>query len=191
MIPFILHDINNHGLWLVNKERYEKLMIQLAEQGITEYEIFPAVFIHKMPTHYCINKAHKAIIQTAKERGLKECLVFEDDILFTGKGAFDYYIKNKPGDYDIYLGGYYLGVPANDNTIIEFTAMHCYMVHERFYDTFLSVADDEHIDGALSGKGRYVVCDPIVAVQKNGYSYNSKQDCKFEKLIENRRVYEG
>jgi hypothetical protein len=190
MTVFILHDVNNHGRVAVNKFRYDNLMIQLSEQNITDYELFPAIFLHNQPTHFSINASHKAIIRTAKERGLKQCLVFEDDILFTSKGAFDYYIKSIPDDYDIYLGGYYLGVPNGDNTIKEFTAMHCYMVHERFYDTFLSVEDNNHIDAALSGKGKYVICEPIVAVQQNGYSYNSKQYCNFEKMIEHRLVYE-
>jgi hypothetical protein len=72
-----------------------------------------------------------------------------------------------------------------------FTGMTLYIVHERFYDTFLSVNPKEHIDHALAGLGRYIVCHPFVATQHNGLSGNTGRIEQYEDLTRNRQFYFG
>ena len=157
-------------------------------QGITDYEIWKAA--RESTIIKGINLAHKHIVRWAKENNEDAVLIFEDDIKFTDKYAFDYYMSRIPESYDIYLGGYFLGYEQNGR-LKEFTALHCYMVHSRFYDTFLSTKDEIHLDQALSGLGEYIACDPIVAIQHNGWSSNTRQHCNFDKLFENRILFKS
>lgn len=169
-------------------QRYATLMQELEAQGINDYEIWAAV--RESTVIKGINLAHKQIVRSAKENNEQAVLIFEDDIKFTDNGAFNYYISNIPKSYDIYLGGYFLGIET-DGKLKEFTALHCYMVHERFYDTFLNTKDSIHLDQALSGLGEFIPCNPIVAIQHNGWSFNSRQHCNFDKLFENRILFKN
>lgn len=169
-------------------ERIEPLMKQLSEQGINHFRLWDG--IHARTVVEGVNLAHKQIIQNAKDYGLEKVLVFEDDIEFFGKGAFDYYLKHEPDEYDIYLGGIYLGKIVN-GVAMYFTAMHCYMVHSRFYNTFLSVPNDMHIDHALAGLGLYVVCDPFICRQSNGHSSNTGKYENYDILFNNRNIYKN
>lgn len=180
VIPNIIHC--SHHL-----ERKKKLLKELATQGIESYNIWEGVYGKKSMVAN-INAAHKQIIQWAKDNGETKVLIFEDDIKFCDEGAFQYYLDNEPDDYDIYLGGIYLG-QIKDRIVKQFTALHCYMVHERFYDTFLNAPDDRHIDHALTGAGKYVVCDPMIAVQYDGWSDNSQKYCNYQIILESKNLY--
>lgn len=169
------------------QQRLGNLMKELNEQGITNYEFWDGV--HDVRSTYAgINKAHKQIVKAAKNNNLDKVLIFENDIKFTDKGAFDYYISNEPEDYDIYLGSIFLGQIRN-GIAERFTALTCYIVHSRFYDTFLSVPDDMHLDHALAGLGKYVVCEPFICTQYNGWSYNSQKHCNYDIIFENKKLY--
>lgn len=168
-------------------KRKEILLKELESQNITNYQLWDAV--HDVNSVEAgINKAHKQIVKWAKEEGLKEVYIFEDDIKFLGKGAWQYYLKNKPKKFDLYLGGIYLGKIENGITE-KFTALHCYCVHEKFYDIFLNTDSDVHLDGALQGLGKYYVCEPFICIQHNGYSQNSKRYENFDSLWGNRKLY--
>ena len=170
-----------------NIKRREVLLRELESQGIDNYELWGSIHDSKS-VQAGINKAHKQIVQWAKEERLKEVIIFEDDIKFLGQGAFEYYLRHKPKDYDLYLGGIYLGKIVND-IVEKFTALHCYMVHERFYDTFLNTDSNNHLDGELAGLGKYYVCDPFIAIQHNGWSSNSKRYENFDSLFTHRNLF--
>jgi hypothetical protein len=180
LIPNIIHNKDRH-------DRRDTLLAELKYQGIEEFRVWDAIY-DRRGAHIGINKAHKQIVEYAKQEGLPEVLIFEDDIRFCGKGAFDYYIANKPEDFDIYLGGIYFGKIDDNNQVERFAALHCYIVNSKFYDTFLRVSGEEHLDGALTGLGKYIVCNPFAAVQYNGYSENNKHYCNFDSLLENRNL---
>lgn len=167
-------------------DRMKVLEHELKTQGIEQYHIWDIV--HANSITGSINRSHKQIVQWAKDEGLEKVLIFEDDIKFTDEGAFSYYLSNEPSEYDIYLGGIYLGKIEN-GIAKEFTAMHCYIVHNRFYDTFLSTDKDKHIDHSLRGIGIYKVCNPMVAIQHNGFSDNSKRHENFEILTGNKNLF--
>lgn len=171
-------------------DRMPKLLKEFKEQGITDYHLWEGVYNQKS-AQANINLAHKQIIEWAKYEKLQKVLVFEDDIQFCGTGAFDYYLQNEPSDYDIYLGGIYLGIIGENNHVKAFTGMHCYIVHERFYDTFLNTPKDIHIDHSLKDMGEYIVCDPFIAIQHNGWSDNSQRHCNYDHFFDNRKLYKN
>lgn len=137
-----------------------------------------------------INLSHRLRVMDAKKRGLPECWIGEDDMKFFGPGAFDYFVRHKPDDFDLYLSGTFHGVIRLDHTIGDFSGMTLYVVHSRFYDTFLSVNPNDNIDRALRHKGRYVVCDPIVTTQYGGFSDHQKKDIvNYDRHFRGRNLY--
>lgn len=169
------------------KDRYELLMKEFETQGITDYKLFPAI---KAPTTIQgISRAHKQIVYYAKEKGMKKILIGEDDVKFTCDQSFDYFLENEPADYDIYNSGIYFGIIHPDNTTNHFASLHCYIIHEKFYDIFLSTDETKNIDKALKGKGRFVICNPFAAIQHTTFSDNKNKVVNYSKFLNGRKLY--
>jgi hypothetical protein len=178
LIPQILHDTR-----LVH--RIEPLMQELRRQKIYVYSFWHPVE-DKDSVVRSINKSHKQIIEWAKETGKKEVLIFEDDIHFPSEKGFEYFIQNKPEDYDIYLACTYTP-PISNNLICGF---HCYIVHERFYDKYLSVPIEAHVDVAMNDLGgKYVFCYPFPALQRKGFSANNKSESDYNVVLKQGDIY--
>lgn len=177
------------------EDRYAKLMYELYEQGISSYKIWDGIK-HRFP-FVGIKKAHQNIVREAQLQGLPFVVIAEDDIMFLGKGAYDYYIAHMPPleTFDLYLGGYMLQGELNpDNTVKDgyFTGLTLYTVSAKFYDTFLSIKETGNIDALLRGLGRYVVCDPMIVSQHGGYSNNSERIVfSYAKCLEGRNIWKG
>lgn len=169
-------------------DRWQLLQRQIREQNIKDYRLWEGITDNKMPFRG-ISRAHKQIIEFAKNENHAEILIAEDDICFTDVGAFDFFLKNKPPDYDIYLGGIYSGFIEDDNSVDDFSGLTLYIVKQKFYDTFLSVSDEKNIDRALKGLGKFIVCNPLVVMQHNGFSDNKKIYCNYFTLIKNRSFF--
>lgn len=167
-------------------KRLEILMKELKEQEITDYRLWEG--IHAKTVEKGINLAHKQIVRYAKENELDKVLIFEDDIQFTDRGAFKYFIDHEPLDYDLYLGGIFLGT-IRDNVVKSFTAPTCYMVHKEFYEKYLATDNDSHIDHALSGIGKYIVCEPFICRQHNGISGNTGKYENYDFIFETRKMF--
>lgn len=180
MVPQIIH--GGHS------PRIPILLNELQQQDINEFNIVEGVH-DKHSVVRAINLSHKKVVQQALDEGLETCAIFEDDIKFTDIGAWDFYLSQMPKEFDLYLGGIYLGDIAEDNTIKAFTALHCYIIHSRFYATFLSTPDNIHIDRSLDNLGKYVVCNPFVAVQFSGYSANTGKEETYDNLYLNRTFF--
>lgn len=119
--------------------------------------------------------SHKKIITWAKINNLPEVCIAEDDVLFTSLKSWSYFLENKPTDYDLYLGGIYSGISFPDNTVYSFAGLHLYFCHSRFYDKMLSVPHIRNIDQGMAGMGKFVLCNPFVAKQRNGFSFHRKK----------------
>ena len=169
-------------------ERLPRLLNELETQEITDYELWDGVF-DTTSVKKGINAAHKQIVEYAKLKGWDEVLIMEDDIRFCGVGAFNYYLEKKPKEFDIYLGGVYLGEIDAENKVKSFSGLHCYIVHSRFYDKFLSVPDDEHLDRILANMGEYYVSNPFTSIQYNGKSSQTKQEENYDNLLNDRILY--
>lgn len=170
-------------------ERLPNLKKELDEQGITDYDFWPGIFLPSIKAS--INAAHKQIVEYAKLAEWEEVCIAEDDLKFSSKGAWDYFLKQKPNDFDLYLGGIFLGQPDENGVVRSFTGMTCYVVARRFYDTFLTVPDDDHIDRLMDGLGRYIVCDPFVVTQYDGRSGNTGKEESYGHLQMGRNFYKG
>ena len=184
MLTCIIHDENN-------TIRHELLMEELQRQGMTDYIIFPS--IHDVRSvKRGINRAHKQVVEYAQLLGVKEVCVLEDDFLGTHPNSWNYFLSKKPEDFDLYLGGIYAGIISEDNTVRDYCGGHCTIVHERFYDTYLSVPEDAHIDQAMSGLGKFVVCNPFAFIQhENLKSSNTGKIEVYRHLLQGRQLYKG
>lgn len=176
-------------------DRMENLVKELSEQGITDYTIIEG-FVDLVAVFRGINLSHKTIVRLAQEQGLKSVTIAEDDIVFLGKGAWQYYLDNMPEDFDLYLGMIYEGKIGEDNRVMPdpytFSGLTLYTVHERFYDKFLSIKDMDHIDkllGQLAGEYKFYVCPEFMCKQMNGYSDQKKRDCEYDHYLKGRKLY--
>jgi hypothetical protein len=160
---------------------------EIKEQNIVDYKIWPGIINEN--TRKAIAQAHKQIVLWATGQNKPSVIIAEDDIKFTSKGAFDFFLANEPNDYDIYLGGIFHGKVNNDNTVLDFAGTHLYIIKQHFYSTFLSLPENLDFDRELAHKGRYVVCNPFVAIQHNGYSDNKKRHQEYQMYLKNRAFY--
>ena len=83
--------------------RLDPLIEQCEKYGIT-YKVWPAI-IDKKTVLQNITASHKMIVQWAKNNGLKEVCIAEDDLEFTCDDAWRYYLECKPEKFDVYIGG--------------------------------------------------------------------------------------
>lgn len=129
-----------------------------------------------------INLSHKQIVKYAKDNGLPEICIMEEDVWFMAPGAWQYFLRNKPADYDLYLAGAYALNPLAKKRLEEqhgpveihnFAGLHCYMISERYYDRFLSIPEWKHIDDQ-PGMGVFYVLFPFAALQHPGWSSTSR-----------------
>ena len=169
-------------------DRQELMKKELVEQDITDYTIWDGI-INPNIIAKGISQAHKQIIKYAKDKELEEVLVAEDDFKFTDKGAFKYFLENKPSDYDIYLSSIYFGEITDGNIVEDFSGLTFYIIHKRFFDTFLSMTEHDNLDRSLRKKGKYIVCNPFTVIQQNGFSDNKKEYCDYSNYLKNRKLY--
>ena len=156
------------------RDRLAQVLSELENEGINDYVFWEGFHDSEKPVRG-IAKAHQQIVRWAMESGLPEVLIAEDDVKFSGKDAFTHYLNNEPEDYDLYLGGISYGKLKLDNSVDDFAGTHFYKIRRRFYQTFLSLSGEKDIDRALAGKGKFIVCNPMIAIQSDGFSDNTLQ----------------
>ena len=138
-----------------------------------------------------INKSHKQIVAFAKKQNLPEILIGEDDLCFPATDGYQYFIKNKPQYYDLYIAGSYLPIEHNPyphaTSVVGF---HLYFVHSRYYDRYLSLPDDGHIDQLQDGSTCEIkVCYPFAAIQRPGWSSNNRAAVNYNNQLKAEDVY--
>ncbi len=170
-------------------EDIERLIWEFSAQGLHErdYEFWPAT-VNKDSVVSSINASHKKIVRWAKEINLPFVVIGEQDLHFTGLGAWDYFIKSVPETYDLFLACTYI-VPISNNKICGF---HLYIVNSKYYDTFLSVPDNVHIDTYQDEmKGDFKFCYPFPAIQRAGWSFNNKAIVDYNKVLRPEDIWNG
>lgn len=182
MVTHVIHD-------LLRKDRYELLQKEIAEQNL-EVRMWDAIKSTKPKMG--ISLAHKQIVRWAKENNESEIIIMEDDCHWVAKGAFDYFISKKPKDYDIYLSSIMWGRIDGDNTVPDYAGNQCYIIHQRFYDTFLEADRNKDIDRAIARKGRFIVCQPFATQQHETVSDNRRKIIhRNAKIYFNRTFFNG
>lgn len=173
-------------------DKYGKLLEELIRQEITDYKLWDAIVLPDVVKS--INYSHKAIVLNAKKTGLKEVCIFEDDCYFPNEKGWQYFLKNKPHDFDVYIGGSYLLDNRYDWVeplvkVDSWVGNHCIIISEKYYDTFLSLPENEHIDTANTGKGDFYICYPFAALQRRGYSSNNKAIVDYNLMLNDKNIY--
>ena len=165
-------------------ERYAPLINELLRQGIADYKFWNPIYHKDVVTS--INLSHKQIVLWAKLVGLKEVCIAEDDLMFTHPTSWVYFLDQKPKEYELYLACSYGGL-SEKQTI----GFHLYCVHECFYDKFLSVPDNVHIDTAMwpLGKEKFHFCYPFPALQRAGFSSNNKAFADYNTVLKEEDIY--
>lgn len=171
-------------------DRYQKVLNQLEKQGIKEYVFWDGFRDTEKPSQG-IAKAHQRIVAWASKQGLPKVLIVEDDIMFTAKGALTHFLKSEPKDYDLYLGGISYGKLKEDNSVSDFAGTHLYIIKKKFYETFLSLSGELDIDRDMEGRGKFIVCNPMVAIQTDGFSDNKKEYRDNSLYFKNRELWMG
>jgi len=164
---------------------YDRLLQEFERQGIRCYKFWEAT-VNTCSVVKSINASHKKIVMWAKEQGLPEVCVAEQDLWFPAEDGWNYYLSKKPKEYDLYLSSTYI-IPIENNKVCGF---HLYFVSERFYDQFLSVPDESHIDTAVGDlRGNFVFCYPFAALQNPGFSANNKSVVNYNSILKEQDVY--
>lgn len=163
-------------------------MSELERQGVLDYEFWDGIYLPSIRAS--INAAHKQIVEFARLAEYPEVCIAEDDIVGTHPNSWNYFLSQKPKEYDMYLSMVYLGDVINGR-VESFTGMTLYSVSRKFYDKFLSVDPNEHIDRALAGLGDYHVCHPFTFIQRNGFSSNTGKMEEYDQLLNGRILYNG
>lgn len=179
MIAHIIHD-------RLRLDRWQHLQREVHAQKITPH-YWDAV--HHRNRSTAIGRAHKKIIQFAKDMGMEQVPILEDDVRFTAPGAWEFFLKNIPPEYDIYLGSVLFTTGQVGNVATRFAGTHCYMVHRRFYDKMLALPDGHNIDTALNGRGKFIVSDPMVATVYDSYSDRVQKVVKHDRYFKNKTFY--
>lgn len=172
-------------LHVITLPERKKLLIEEMDRMSIDYVIWPATIHHNTKT--AISNSYKKIIRWAKDNNLSEITIAEDDILFTSKNGWNYYLQNKPEDFDLYLGGHYSGIHHPGNIVKSFTGLTLVTISNRFFDKILSANEVRNIDTEISRIGGiFKVCTPEVAKQRIGYSFNRKRIVNDDHYLEGR-----
>jgi len=179
-------------LYVINlekrKDRWEHILKTFSDPDINLIQVSAIEADRKKGWVGCF-ESHKKCIRIAKEQGLKNIMVIEDDCLpmDLDPGVFKsrlVKIKNyldTHDDWNIYLGGtatfgpkdYDKIIKHEDETFVEFT--RAYMTHmiaynSNCYDLYLDYQIVKPIDEFWFGKIKALVSVPFLATQLEGYS---------------------
>lgn len=192
---YILHLFPNTGNSKVDEVaqiRQDNLLKELEAQGITQYTLVPGQYDPEN-TKRSIHTGHRKIIQNAKDLGLSRCIVCEDDIKFTHPNSFNYFISQIPKSYDLFSALVY-SAEMEGNRIKNGASgvMTLYSIHSRFYDFFLSMDINNHVDreaGLTAYKHEYFICDPMCVEQRGGHSFNLKRTMYYTEYLRGKKLY--
>lgn len=193
-ILHLMPDTENDQVNQVATAREQNIIHQMLWQGITDYKLHRG-FYDPINTKKAIHMGHKSIVLSAKEKGLKRCIIAEDDIVFTSKNSWNYFLSQIPKDYDLFCGLIYDGTVENGRILNGMSGTHSlYCIHEKFYDFFLSQPDDNHIDrnlGMYAFLYNYIVCLPYVVIQRGGWSFNLRMNMWYDVYLVGKELYNG
>jgi len=148
----------------------------------------------KLTTAQNINAAHKQIVSWAKENNIERVVIAEDDILFSHHKSYQYFLSNIPGNYDLFMGMIYAGEIQDNKIVNGFSGLTLYCVNSRFYDKFLAIQNDLHLDRALgmtAHENEYYVCPKFICKQSGSYSDNMRKSMDYSQFEKNMIFFDG
>lgn len=173
---------------------YERLISEFEKQGISDYKFWDAeVYTHSVLES--ITASFKKIVRWAKENNLDEVQIAEQDLFFTSPNSYKYFIENKPQYFDLYISGSYLisneyEYKAPLVRVKEYVGNQLIVINSKYYDKFLNIPDDNHVDTIQSGLGEFYVVFPFIGLQRPGYSANAQVEVNYNPIIPKEYIYE-
>jgi hypothetical protein len=189
-------------------DRWEKVSKTFEEVGIKDVIRYSAVDGNELDlTNVKYNErllkgelgilqTHLNLLQEAKDEGLKEIVIMEDDVVFTDEFKdFDKYLADVPSDWDmIFVGGNHMygDTPhvINDRVLkVNGTvAIHCIIIREPIFDVILAIASDrkKQIDNYYADiqKGYNVYSfTPNMALQYEDYSDIQGRNVNYDQFL--------
>lgn len=181
--------------------RHARMISEMDSLYKGEYEIFDAVTDEKGYKGISMS-FRKLIIENYQQPMIH---VFEDDVKFVhnkSREVFESNLKLLPADWDIFLGGSYdfqLDHKGNGfQKVLDFSSLHNVIIRKSAYDKILShdyeVFDNiDRFIGTLSSQGKLKVylCDPQVAIQYPGYSFQRNKKVDYSDKLKEKNILNG
>ena len=130
-----------------------------------------------------VKQSHVEIIKIAKERGHKQVLILEDDVVFTDQfeNLFNIALRELPKNWDmLFLGANHIEpfqlISSSIARVIKAYAIHAYIIRESMYDIIIDNAIDsgEEIDvyyaNSIFPNFNCYCARPTLVWQKAGFS---------------------
>lgn len=178
---------------IINRISREDRRVEVTKQMEMEkcaYTFWPGIE-GKIPK-INIHAAHKQIVKHAKEQEISSICIAEDDLVWSGSGAWKYFLDNQPKDADAYVGSYYSGSHDENFVVKGLCGLTLYIIYAKAYDLFLSLPEHRHIDSAFGNSGAKIIVSPLfVCRQSSGYSDQRKRFCDDSKRLKNKNMYNG
>jgi GR25 family glycosyltransferase involved in LPS biosynthesis len=161
---------------LHRQDRYDHMVEEMKKLSIP-YQFIPGIIDE---TKTCF-QSQRECVRLAKENKLPYILILEDDAVFTDQVVEileQALAEVQTMKWDMLFLGANLQAPVTtvSPTLLKLQgayAAHAYIVHERFYDTILSLPQtcemDVHYHNLMSDHDVYM-CNPMIAYQLPSYS---------------------
>lgn len=141
--------------------------------------------------------SHISLIKYAKEKGLKNILIFEDDVVFSKNFNlfFDTVVNEIPKDWGMfYLGGHPIKnqvtkFSKNINKSNQIVTTHSYAINASAYDIILNSNEYKYAIDTLYTELIHMnintyICNPRITYQREGYSDIGNGNRAYKHLID-------
>jgi hypothetical protein len=194
--------MNRYVISLGDNERLSRTTIEMNSQyDSDDWNFFKGVKDNRGSTGISMS-FKKAIIENYQEPAVH---ILEDDIKFTAKNSrkiFESVMEILPKNWDIFLGGsYWYEIDCQTKgfiKVLDFSSLHNAVIRKSAYDKLLAhdVSVQDNIDrwlGMLSKQKKLNVflCDPQIAIQHPGYSYNINRNVDYSNRLKKMNVLYG
>jgi len=181
-----------------DKHRRSRTELELKNHGYDDF-VFMNAITDKYPKKGISMSFRKAIIENYDQEYLH---IFEDDVKLVddnSKEYFDGVLKILPDEWDIFLGGSY-EFKTDYKTkgyikVLDFSSLHSVVIRKKAYDKVLAhdysiMEDIDRYLGYLSKNKKLNVflCDPQVAVQYPGFSYNRGKEVDYTNKLKDKNL---
>lgn len=146
--------------WEKCKEQFDKLGIEVERFSAIDGNTENHGLGHPFDSELAGAISHTRVIEKAKELGLKNVLVLEDDVVFHNdvQELFEKYAKQLPKDWDAVLfGGNHVAPTTIENRnlakLLRSYALHAYGVNAKAYDSIINYMNLKINDSIKKGKG--------------------------------------
>lgn len=145
-----------------------------------------------------IIRAYQKIVEHAMITNMKMVCIAEDDIVFSAPSAWEYFLDQMPKRFDIYSGGVYSASQIENRRILNgYSGNTLIVIKNNFYEEFLKLCKEalecsRHLDrqlGMYGFKNYYILCEPYVVYQLQGFSDNHKQLTRHSGFLDDMNLF--